>query len=355
MPKAPRFTNLTFTVNNYTEGSIERLKAVELFKYVVVGKEKGENGTPHLQGYAQCKKKTAATVINDAIKDACGNAPHTERARGDWQSNYNYCTKDGEFEEWGEATKKRGQRTDIAEFLKAAETTGALELAREFPREFAKYHRAAAITGAEAKKDSELASLKQRFADAQLREWQTRAVALLDAQDDRKVLWYVDKEGGSGKTFLAKWLIVNRGAFYVQGGAHKDIAHAYNLEDCVVFDFTRDKEEICSYSMIESMKNGIIFSPKYESGVKLKEAGAKVIVFSNWDPDKSKLSADRWCIHTLPEVTPFTIAAEASKRSRDEMEAEAFFDEYMSQPRDSFEWAEYDRKRARLNGDFVFE
>lgn len=355
MPKAARLTNVVFTVNNYTEGSVTRLKAVELFKYVVVGRETGEEGTPHLQGYAQCKRKTAASVINAAIREACGNAPHTERAKGDWRSNFEYCTKEGDWEEWGEATKKKGERTDIKEFLRAAETTDTLELAREYPREFAKYHRAAQITRGEATKRARMDRLKEAMAGAELREWQQRAIERLDAQDDRKVLWYVDEKGGHGKTFLAKWLMVNRGAFYVQGGAHKDIAHAYGLEDYVVFDFTRDKEEICSYSMIETIKNGIIFSPKYESGVKLKENGAKVIVFSNWEPDTSKLSADRWCKHNLPEETPFTIAAEAGKRSRAEMEAEAFFDEYMSQPRDSFEWAEYDRKRARLNGDFVFE
>lgn len=349
----PQFKNLVFTVNNYTEGAVERLKGVELFKYVVVGREKGdETQTPHLQGYAQCKKKTSANKINEAIKTACGNGPFTERAKGDWQSNYEYCTKGGDFEEWGEPTKKSGERSDIKRFLKAAESSTALDLAREYPREFAKYHRAAEIVRGESVKDKELRELRERMAGTELRDWQQRAIETLDEQGDRKVLWYVDKEGGQGKTFLAKWLMVNRGAFYVQGGAHKDIAHAYELQEYVVFDFTRDKEEICSYSMIESMKNGIIFSPKYNSGVKLKDNGAKVIVFSNWDPDKSKLSADRWLIRELPEESPFTKA----KRSRSEMEEEeAFMAEYMAQPRDSFEWAEYNSKRQRLNGDFVFD
>lgn len=281
MPRAPQFRNFTFTVNNYAEGSIEALKAIALFKYVVVGKEKGEEETPHLQGYAQCVKKTSATKINEAIEQACGNKPHTERARGNWQQNYDYCTKDGDFEEWGEATKKKGARTDIANFLKAAETSAVLDLAREYPREFAKYHRAAEIVRGESKRSAELAALREQMAGIELRDWQQRAIARLDAQDDRKVLWYVDKDGGQGKTFLAKWLMVNRDAFYVQGGAHKDISYAYQLQDYVVFDFTRDKEEICSYSMIESIKNGIIFSPKYNSDVKVKAEGAKVIVFSN--------------------------------------------------------------------------
>jgi len=79
----------------------------------------------------------------------------------------------------------------------------------------------------------------------------------------------------------------------VTNGKCADIAHAYNYEEIVVFDFSREQEERINYQIIEKFKDGRIFSPKYDSKCKVFK-GARVIVFSNFDPDKSKLSEDRW-------------------------------------------------------------
>lgn len=112
------------------------------------------------------------------------------------------------------------------------------------------------------------------------------------------MLWYVDLEGGVGKTWLAKYLVATKGAFYMQGGKVADVAHAYGGQEYVVCDFTRDKEQVVQYSAIEAFKNGMLFSPKYDSTTKVFKP-AKVICFSNWMPDTSKLSMDRWKIKTI--------------------------------------------------------
>ena len=39
-----------FTLNNYTEEEYNKIIATN-YDYIVVGKEVGENGTPHLQGF----------------------------------------------------------------------------------------------------------------------------------------------------------------------------------------------------------------------------------------------------------------------------------------------------------------
>jgi len=48
-----RFRNIVFTLNNYTDDEYNNLLNHKEFKYVIIGKEIGEKGTPHLQRYAE--------------------------------------------------------------------------------------------------------------------------------------------------------------------------------------------------------------------------------------------------------------------------------------------------------------
>lgn len=123
------------------------------------------------------------------------------------------------------------------------------------------------------------------------------------SQPERKVLWIWEETGHTGKTFLGEYLCIHRNAFLVTGGKHADIAFAYNLERTVVFDFARDQSERVPYQLLEAFKNGYIFSPKYQSCTKRFEP-ARVIVFANFAPDESKLSADRWDIRYIGEGGP---------------------------------------------------
>lgn len=62
-----------------------------------------------------------------------------------------------------------------------------------------------------------------------------------------------------------------------------------------IFDYTRSQEEYISYEALEAVKNGIFYNNKYESGMVVYNT-PHVIVLSNFRPDLSKLSADRWRI-----------------------------------------------------------
>jgi len=66
----------------------------------------------------------------------------------------------------------------------------------------------------------------------------------------------------------------------------------------VLFNFTRALEGHVSYTAIESVKDGLVFSGKYEGGTKIFKS-PHVIVFSNWHPDVTQLTRDRWEIIQL--------------------------------------------------------
>lgn len=134
-----------------------------------------------------------------------------------------------------------------------------------------------------------------------LRLWQQSLADELDSEpDDRKIIWYYDEIGKSGKTVFCKWLMYHRNAMGYTCGGYKDIAHAYNYQKIVCFNYTRalESDDHINYSAIESLKDGLMFSSKYESGCKIFDS-PHVVIFSNKLPDFSKLSMDRWDIRIL--------------------------------------------------------
>lgn len=94
------------------------------------------------------------------------------------------------------------------------------------------------------------------------------------------------------------WLHVMKGAFMCTIGKKNDIAHAYNYEEYVVFDIARAEKEFINYSIIESFKNGFLFSGKYDSTTKIFKS-AKVVIFANVAPDEDKWSNDRYDVIDL--------------------------------------------------------
>ena len=85
-------TRWCFTINNYTDDDKfwENDEQRELFKYLIVQHEVGEQGTPHLQGFLILKKKQRMTWLKSNIN---GRA-HWEKARGTDQQAADYCRKD---------------------------------------------------------------------------------------------------------------------------------------------------------------------------------------------------------------------------------------------------------------------
>lgn len=120
---------------------------------------------------------------------------------------------------------------------------------------------------------------------------------LNEEPDERSINWYYDKEGGIGKSAFCKYMCVKHNVPIITSGSKKDIAYALpENPKMIIFDFTRDIEDFVSYSALEECKNGMIFSAKYASKMKCFNS-PHIIVFSNFKPDKEKMSKDRWNIY----------------------------------------------------------
>lgn len=115
-----------FTINNYTQEDIDNLNNIDC-AYVIYGKEKGENGTPHLQGFISFSKRKTF----NGIKNALGSKTHIERTKGSPKQAADYCKKDGDFNERGTLPGGQGQRTDLQEVYNQIKNGGTLKSVAE--------------------------------------------------------------------------------------------------------------------------------------------------------------------------------------------------------------------------------
>ena len=262
------------TLNNPEEHDVptsqrmgQLLLAVDCHSYVFQ-RERGEDGTEHYQVLVIFKNPQEIPLnINKAI--------HWERARSIAKS-INYCTK-------------RDTRLE-----------GPWSFNLVLPQEL----------------NVLLAS--------ELRPWQKMVVNVLDmAPDTRTINWFYEEQGNMGKTALAKYICTKYKALYVTGKA-ADIKYAVsnylkengNKIDVLVCDYVRSMEDYVSYQALEELKNGIFFSPKYESGMVMYNS-PHVVVFANFAPDLAKLSADRWnVLHLRAWEEHRERAAEIAERER---------------------------------------
>lgn len=85
-----------FTINNDKYDDLKRLLEAT-FEYLVFGFEVGEKGTPHMQGYIYFKNALRQSSVKAILPRA-----HLEITKGSPDDNYDYCSKDGNFYEFGE-------------------------------------------------------------------------------------------------------------------------------------------------------------------------------------------------------------------------------------------------------------
>lgn len=281
-----------FTLNNYDDEAIERIAGLEgHVTYLVYGKEVGASGTPHLQGFVTFPDRVRRATAIDKIGQA-----HFTVARFNDQA-IAYCKKDGDFVEFGTPPKGPGRRNDLEDF-KTAVCEGQLDvvvLRADHSEVFAKYPRFC-IDFVEDNRP------KRNIVAHPLRDWQqTLYHDLLLPPDDRRVTFIVDVVGNSGKSWFCHYYSsIHENTQVILPGRKADMTYVLSSSIRVLFiDAPRSKQgEFIQYDFLEDVKNGYIFSTKYESRIKTLEK-VHVVVMMNEMPDQGKLSADRYDVRIV--------------------------------------------------------
>lgn len=133
---------------------------------------------------------------------------------------------------------------------------------------------------------------------------QKAVINVINEQSVREIdVWY-DPKGNVGKSWLCNHLYETGKGFYCPPtldtvkGLIQFIANGYRGEEIIVIDIPRSwkwSEQL--YTVIESIKDGLIYDSRYHTTVR-NIRGVKVLVMCNTEPKLSKLSKDRWRINT---------------------------------------------------------
>lgn len=254
-PKPIRSRKWCLTINNYTNEIFDYVKThgTQKTQDFIIGKEIGDNGTPHLQIFFNYANAKSFDVLKKEFPMA-----HIEKANGTIQQNIDYCSKENNY-----ISNKYIEKPEIIDY----------EI---------------------------------------LYDWQKDIINTIQniKPNNRTVYWYCDVRGNSGKSVLGKYLYYHKLAEVIKSAKSSDIKNILfmnkNARD-IIIDVSRSQGNYISYTLIEELKDGMIYSGKYEGGQKLIST-PHIFIFSNELPDVSKLSKDRWIIKEINngEVTDIT-------------------------------------------------
>lgn len=295
--------NWCFTLNNWTQPEYDHIvsyaESSESVVYFVAGREIGDSGTPHLQGFICFRNRKTL----GAVKSLLSARMHLEAARGTPQEASTYCKKDGDWVEFGSLPSQQGDRTDWNAFreyvLDLGRVPNDLEIAGRFPSLFARYS-GACRTIAQAT----LPRPRLVAEGSTLRDWQRVLCDALDQDcvDDRSILFYIDEEGNSGKSWFCRYMLdnYNERTQMLGVGRVTDLAYMIDPEkDIFLIDCERSASVFLQYRVLEQLKNRCVTSTKYNAQMKVVRKIPHVVVFMNEEPDMTALTGDRYIIERL--------------------------------------------------------
>jgi hypothetical protein len=235
-----------FTLNNYSVEEKNSISKLCLDNIGIIGDEVGDEGTPHLQGYIKFNKAIRLTALKKI-----NNRIHWEKSKGTDKENFLYCSKDNNF---------------IQNIY-----------------------------------DDDVLTCPKHEIFNKLLEVIEKPV------NKRHIHVIVDYKGGMGKTSFTKFLFFNKKGVYPLSGKGADMKCAIKLlrekfgdPKVVIVDCPRVSNDFISWQGIEEIKNGLIFSGKYEPDI-VAFKSPHVIVMMNELPPLHVLSPDRWVIYEVKE------------------------------------------------------
>jgi len=298
-----------FTLNNYTPedaASLRLFGAATRVQYLVFGHEVAPTtGTLHLQGFIQLKRTIRGSVLQRLIcaRILC----HLEPLASTPAAASTYCKKDGAFEEFGIIHEPApGRRTDWDRYIEFVVGLGRCPSKREIilhnPSLYARYRHACLEVAAANLPPPSLTGEENPRPD-----WQGRLAGLVDGgvHHPRQVEFIVDEVGNSGKSWFTRWALTHHPdkVQVLRIGKRDDLAYSIDPNKTVfLFDIPRTQMTYLQYSVLEMLKDQLVFSPKYESGLKILTTVPLVVVFSNEEPDRTQMSADRFKVTNIRQI-----------------------------------------------------
>lgn len=190
-----RVKRWTGTLNNWQEESLKTLLALhstDILTYLVIGKEVGQEGTPHLQAYWEVKKRVSFMKMKKLLTTP---GWHIEAAKGTAAQNVIYCSKeDGQAMVLGQPMAQ-GSRTDLLAMKEdILSGMGIHELAQKHFSAYLRYRSSILAFYALQRRETEL---KYQLEDFPV-QWR------LEMQQKSLIIW---GPPGIGKTELAKALL----------------------------------------------------------------------------------------------------------------------------------------------------
>lgn len=313
------------TLNNWTPEELQQLRTAATkpgakIKYIVFIQEKGAEGTPHLQIYAQAFNVMSVKAWHTELGDRVANIVPTDNpaaARSYCMGYQGGQPKDGSdlstVEEYGKKPNQgKGARNDIhsaVEELRETPLKECILTGSDHLNTYAQYHgffnlvdstfQSQRVFKRGREEHNEYLETRER------QPWEYKLKEIVEEDNDKRTIhWFFDPQGETGKTVNAKDLYYNHGAFYSTGGKAVDIAHAYNYEPIVVFNLVASADETTMtylYKVLEEFKDGIFSSGKYQSQTKAFPI-PKVIVFSNNLPNMSKMKKNRLAVYDIIQL-----------------------------------------------------
>lgn len=293
------FRHYAFTCNNYTDDdllSIARAAESPEVNYAVYGKEVGATGTPHLQGHVYFRTQHSLAKAKKALSI---EAHYTVVRRV--PNSIEYCKKDGDFREFGtppELSSNSGNRNDLQAIRDAISggTTDLSVLRAEHASVCARFPKFVDAVIRDFKP-------KPRVPDYPLRTWQTELVEFCSGiPSPRKILFVVDFKGNAGKTHASDHIESIMDHVQVMSpGKYADLAYEYQESTKIlILDIPRSKVKFVDhlYYFLEKVKDGRVFSPKYEPVTKRFDR-PHVVVMMNEEPDPKAMSEDRYAYMRL--------------------------------------------------------
>lgn len=233
----------SFTWNNFEKVEIlETIFRGGVCEWYIFQEEIGENGTPHLQGTLCLKKKQRLTELK-----SLNSKIHWEPTKC-VKASILYCQK------------------------KETSTGKIYTYGIELPEEL---------------------EVEEPYG------WQLEVMNIIKEKPDKRTIhWFYEEKGNVGKTTLCKYLVAKHDALMLTGKANDMyymLSKFPNKRKLVLIDVPRSSQDYVNYGAIEQIKNGLIFSGKYE-GCQLIFNSPHVIIFANERPNTRMMSKDRWNI-----------------------------------------------------------